>query len=117
MFVLGLLNSRPVDFYLRNISTNFRGGWFGYDAKVIRRLPIQLPDMHVARHQELHTRISESVQQMLQLNESLLTARTPNDTTRLQRQIDATDRQIDRLVYELYGLSEDEIRLVEDATG
>jgi hypothetical protein len=33
----------------------------------------------------------------------------------LQRQIDATDRQIDKLVYELYGLTEEEIKIVEDA--
>jgi len=30
-----------------------------------------------------------------------------------QRQIEATDRQIDALVYELYELTEDEIRIVE----
>jgi hypothetical protein len=30
--------------------------------------------------------------------------------------IDATDRQIDRLVYELYGLTDEEIRIVEEAT-
>ena len=35
----------------------------------------------------------------------------------LQRQIDATDRQIDRLVYELYGLTEEEMGIVEGATG
>jgi len=29
----------------------------------------------------------------------------------------ATDRQIDRLVYELYGLTEEEIGIVEGATG
>jgi hypothetical protein len=34
----------------------------------------------------------------------------------LQRQTDATDSQIDKLVYELYGLSEDEIKIVESAT-
>ena len=33
--------------------------------------------------------------------------------TALQRQIDATDKQIDKLVYELYGLMEEEIRIVE----
>jgi hypothetical protein len=38
------------------------------------------------------------------------------DKTALQRQTDATDRQIDRLVYELYGLTDDEIRIVEEAT-
>ena len=36
--------------------------------------------------------------------------------TALQRQIEATDREIDRLVYELYGLTEEEIRIVEEAT-
>lgn len=33
--------------------------------------------------------------------------------TRCQREIDTTDRQIDQLVYELYGLTEEEIRIVE----
>ena len=31
----------------------------------------------------------------------------------IQRQIDATDRQIDTLVYQLYGLTDDEIKIVE----
>jgi hypothetical protein len=35
----------------------------------------------------------------------------------LQHPIEATDRQIDRLVYELYGLMEEEIEIVEGATG
>lgn len=43
-------------------------------------------------------------------------AKSPHKKGVLQRQIDATDRQIDRLVYELYGLTEDEIRIVEEAT-
>ena len=34
----------------------------------------------------------------------------------IQRQIDATDKQIDRLVYELYGLTDEEIRIVEGVT-
>jgi hypothetical protein len=37
----------------------------------------------------------------------------PHARTVLQRQIDATDRQIDALVYELYGLSDAEIAIVE----
>jgi type II restriction/modification system DNA methylase subunit YeeA len=36
-----------------------------------------------------------------------------HEKTSLQRQIDATDKQIDLLVYELYGLTEDEIKIVE----
>jgi len=43
-------------------------------------------------------------------------ARTGDEKTLIQRQIDATDRQIDRLVYDLYGLTEAEIAIVEGAT-
>jgi len=42
--------------------------------------------------------------------------KTPHDNAVLRRQIEATDRQIDRLVYELYGLTEEEIRIVAKAT-
>jgi len=52
-------------------------------------------------------------EQMLALNKQLAEARTGHDTTFIQRQIDATDRLIDRLVYELYGLTEEEIAVVE----
>jgi len=40
----------------------------------------------------------------------------PADKKLYQRQIEATDRQIDALVYELYGLTEEEIAIVEEAT-
>ena len=43
--------------------------------------------------------------------------KAPVEKTAIQRQIDATDRQIDRLVYQLYELTDDEIRVVEEATG
>ena len=50
------------------------------------------------------------------VNRQLASAKTEHQKTVLQRQIDATDRQIDRLVYDLYGLSDEEIALVQQAT-
>ena len=47
---------------------------------------------------------------------SVRAARTPQEKTSLERQIAATDTQIDRLVYDLYGLAEEEIKIVEGAT-
>jgi hypothetical protein len=40
----------------------------------------------------------------------------PREETAIQRQIEATNRQIDRLVYELYGLKKEEIGIVEKAS-
>jgi hypothetical protein len=42
------------------------------------------------------------------------TARDPRTSEQLQRQIESTDKQIDRLVYELYDLTEEEIKIVEE---
>ena len=43
--------------------------------------------------------------------------KTPTDKPAIQRQIDATDRQIDNLASELYSLTHDEIRMVEETIG
>jgi hypothetical protein len=53
------------------------------------------------------------VTQMLELHPRLRAAQTAADRELLQRQIDATDAQIDALVYELYGLTEAEIKIVK----
>ena len=52
---------------------------------------------------------------MLTLHNKSSAAKAPHDKTVLQGQIGATDREIDRLVYELYGLTEEEIKIVEGA--
>jgi hypothetical protein len=39
--------------------------------------------------------------------------RTPQEQEMVKREIEATDKQIDHLVYELYGLTEEEISIVE----
>ena len=51
--------------------------------------------------------------QMLDLNKKLQDARLEQERTMLSRQIEALDAAIDKLVYELYGLTNEEIKIVE----
>ena len=60
-----------------------------------------------------HNRMVSLVERMLELHKELTAAKTGDDKQRIQRQIDATDAQIDKLVYELYELTSDEIKIVE----
>jgi len=55
------------------------------------------------------------VEQMLDLNRRLAEAKAAHEKEVFAGMIDATDRRIDRLVYELYGLMEEEIAVVEGA--
>ena len=112
-FVLGLLNSRVLDYYLKKISTVMRGGFFRYFTQYIEQIPIRRVDFANPTDKASHDRMVQLVEQMLDLNKQLPDAKTGHEKTHIQRQLDATDRQIDRLVYELYGLTEEEIAVVE----
>ncbi|MEW5781973.1 MAG: Eco57I restriction-modification methylase domain-containing protein [Pseudomonadota bacterium] len=113
-YLQGLLNSRLLDWLLHGISTPFRGGYWSYAKRFIAQLPIRLIDFANAVDRARHDRMVALVGQMLKLHEDLAAAKTTHDRTLIERQIAATDRQIDRLVYELYGLSDDEIAIVEE---
>ncbi len=53
------------------------------------------------------------VERMMELHKHSPTVKTPHGLESSQRTITAADEQIDQLVYELYGLIEEEIKIVE----
>ncbi len=115
--MVGLLNSRLIRFFYEQ--TTAESGQRAFpQVKVssLRRLPIRPIEFSDPADVARHDRMVELVQAMLDLHERLPEASTPRDRELLQRQIDATDRRIDQLVYELYGLTDEEIRIVEEAT-
>jgi hypothetical protein len=117
MYILGLLNSKLLNFcFIRN-TVPFRGGFFSANRQYIEKLPIRTINFSDSRDKAHHDRMVKLVEQMLSLHIQLSAAKTPDDKTRLQRQIDAIDHQIDYLVYELYELTKEEIRIVEDEKG
>jgi hypothetical protein len=82
----------------------------------MEKVPIRVIDAAKAADKARHDRMVQLVEHMLALHKQLAAAKAPHDKTVLQAQIDATDRQLDRLVYDLYGLTEEEIRIVEEAS-
>ncbi len=76
-------------------------------------LPIRTINFSDPADKEMHDEMVRLVERMLSLHKSLAAARTEAQQAVYQRQIDATDREIDKLVYRLYGLSDEEVRIVE----
>jgi hypothetical protein len=115
-YLQALLGSPLLDFYLRQVSSPFRGGYWSYGKRFIEQLPIRAIDFDDPADVARHDRMVALVERMLDLHKKLAAAAIPADKALYQRQIEATDRQIDTLVYELYDLSEEEIAIVEGAT-
>jgi type I restriction-modification system DNA methylase subunit len=114
-YILGLLNSALLSFYLRRISTPMRGGFFRYFTQFIEQLPIRTIDFADPTDVARHDRMAALVTQMLDLHARLAAEGVPHEKAALQRRIEMTDRQIDALVYELYALTPEEIKVVEGA--
>jgi hypothetical protein len=98
----GLLNSSLVNWW-------YRQKFHDVNIKPADMGPIPVPKQW-ARQQSAMEKL---VLQMQLLCARRPKAKTPHEVEALQRQIAATDGQIDMLVYELYGMTEDEIRVVE----
>ncbi len=113
LYLLGLLNSNMMSSFLSMISTPYSGGYLALNRQYIEQLPIRIIDFSDPEDVANHDLMVDLVQRMLSLHEKLQAARISQEKTFIQQQINATDHQIDRLVYTLYGLSEDEIEIVE----
>jgi hypothetical protein len=109
-FVLGVLNSKLISYlYVNTSSIATKDDFRQTTLAELRKLPIPKLSGNDVR-QERMVSLAEA---MLDLHRKLAAAKTPQEKTALERQIAATDAEIDRLVYELYGLTEDEIKIVE----
>jgi hypothetical protein len=115
LYVSALLNSKLLTFCLRQISTPFRGGFYSCNRQYLEMLPIRRINFSDAADLARHDRMVALVEDMLRLQAELAYAEAHKEDRRhdLARQVESADRQIDALVYELYGLTGEEIKLVE----
>ena len=112
-YLLGLINSGLLNFYYSTYLKSTKKVFSEIQARQLAEIPIRTINFSNSTDKERHDKMVGLVDRMLGLHKQWGSAKNPNDKTRLQREIEATDRQIDQLVYELYGLTEEEINIVE----
>lgn len=107
-FILGFLNSKLTDFYYTQINPE-KGEILAQVKKShIEQLPI--PQNYTTQS---YNQIINHVQQLLQLNKELLTANLDSKKEHIKSKIEYNEDKINALVYQLYNLTDDEIKLIE----
>jgi len=112
LYLLGLLNSNLCYYFISRVAAGRRGGFFEYKPIYVSKIPIHVVNENSQDEVDKHNYIIKLVKRMLDLHKR--TPQTPFENEQLEREIAATDAQIDRLVYDLYGLTEEEIKIVEE---
>ena len=93
---LAILNSSITWYFLQKTGTSLRGGYFRFKTKYLE--PFSLPDLD-----------EQTIQKLVYLVDKILAAKKADSTADTSK----FEAEIDRLVYALYGLTEDEIKIVE----
>jgi hypothetical protein len=112
-FFLGLFNSKLLNYYYRNIFASNKTVFSEVGAHQVAKLPIKI----INKLTEItYKEIITFVERMLKLNIDLKST-TPNSENwkSIKLEIERVDKKIDEEVYKLYGLNEEEIKIVEES--
>ena len=108
-YILTLLNSKLLSFRYRSIGKQTGNGIYEYFPNGVSKLPIPKISLD---EQKPFVELADKILELFEQQESV---NTPQEEKIIKMQIDNTDKQIDKLVYQLYGLTKDEIKIVEDS--
>ncbi len=115
-FLAGILGSRLIAFFIRSYYDEATQAFPQIKVSQLKALPIPRLNLSAAVDKSRHDKVVAKVEAMLSAKKELAKSRTDKDRAYYEKKCAALDHQIDRFVYELYGLTEDEIQIVERST-
>jgi type I restriction-modification system DNA methylase subunit len=113
LYLLGILNSKIADFIIFNISSTKQGGYFEYKPMYVSQIPVRKINFSSSEDIAKHDKMVSLIEQMLEMNKKLDNSKIGAEKEIIQRRIGTIDEEINRLVYNLYELTEKEIKIVE----
>ncbi|MBU0508613.1 N-6 DNA methylase [bacterium] len=112
-YIMAVLNSRLFVYLYRSLTAESGRVLAQVKPTLLKRLPIRTINFSDKADKTRHDKMVRLVERMLKLHKDAQAEWVGTKQEAIEREIRATDEAIDRLVYELYGLTEEEIRIVE----
>ncbi len=111
-YLLGILNSNLTTFFFSKISSEIRGGFLRWKRQYVEQIPIKLIKENKAE-KVLSVEIEKHVDSLLKLNEDLKKEKLQTKIEDIKQRIEHGEGKINQLVYKLYDLTPEEIKIVE----
>jgi hypothetical protein len=115
-YLLGLLNSKLGKFYFVKTCAGLEGAsetYLRFFGQYLENFPVRVINCKNYQDRITHDEMEQLVDSMLGTHKQLIEAKLKTQRELLQLRIEETDREIDRMVYELYELTDEEIKIVE----
>jgi len=116
LYLLGLLNSSLARLFFSSICARLEGSgdcYYEYRAQFVERFPVPNLDLKIAHNKFLHDKMVNFVETITDSKRHLEKSLNDRDRDFYENKYRSLQAQIDSLVYELYGLTKEEIKIVE----
>ncbi|MDR3108854.1 MAG: N-6 DNA methylase [Planctomycetaceae bacterium] len=110
-YLLAILNSKFIGYYWKTHFSDLRRTFPKIKGTYLKQLPIAIPSDK--RQKQIHDRLVDLANQMLSAQQLLRSSVSDSERHIREQRVLILDREIDRIVFELYGLRDEEIRVVE----
>jgi type I restriction-modification system DNA methylase subunit len=113
LYLLGLLNSKLLDYFIKSIASTKQGGYYEYKPMYLSKIPIKIMDETIDIEVHQHSTIELLVEQILGLNLELRTCKLPDKIEQIKAHIQHNENKINELVYQIYELTQEDIAIIE----
>ena len=113
-FILAILNSKLISWFTYIFVFGKAIRTMHFDNPATSRIPMPSVDLTKKSDKEVHDKLVKLVDNIIAINKKLVGENNPNTKEILERQVRALDGEIDKLVYGLYGLTDEEIGIVKN---
>jgi hypothetical protein len=113
LYLLGLLNSKLLDYYIKSIASTKQGGYYEYKPMYLSKIPIKMINESDKAEKQMQGEIIRIVEHIITLHTELSVCKLADRVDQIKSQINHFEIKINELVYRLYGLTEEEISILE----
>jgi type I restriction-modification system DNA methylase subunit len=113
-YLLGILNSKLITFIFAKISSEIRGGFYRWKRQYVETLPIRTIDFNNPSEKAIHDKLVTLVDRMLDLHKKKAALPPSAEREKIEREIAVTDEKIDEMVYGLYGITDEERKIIQN---
>jgi type I restriction-modification system DNA methylase subunit len=113
-YLLGLLNSSLLRFFIENNCTDLQGNSFNFSGIFVGKAPIRVIDFNNPSEKAIHDKLVSLVDRMLNLHKKKAVLLPSAEREKIEREIAVTDEKIDEIVYGLYGITDEERKIIQD---
>jgi len=113
LYFLAILNSPISSFFISKTSIFLSGGFYASNKQFAGEIPIKRINFLDKAEKDKHDKLVNLISAIIKSKNRINNIKNPNEYNLIERQIDSLQKEINNIIYELYGITKEEQEIIE----